>query len=398
MTRVGGARAYAVLAAVALANLLVAVLHFGLAASAPLLRARFDLDDASLGVLLAAPPFGLMLGTFAWGVLADSRDERHVMTGAFVLCAGAVGVTAAAGAHHAVLALGAGLFVAGLSGSAAHSAGGRAIAASFPPNRHGTVLAIRHTAIPIGATIGALLLPAGIDGIGFGATVGMLAVATLIAAAVLWFALADVAVPRFDGAHAHTPSPSPLRSGRLWLLGGGCASLAFVQLGLASFLTVYLVDETGHRIATAAVIFAAAQLVGAAGRLALGVASDRVPERVTVLQMVAALGCGAMVLAAVLGGSNAGAVLLVATLALTTMWNGVAVAVAAALAAHDRIGATLGMQTTMNAAACTVAPIIIGATLHVAGWRQVELLLAVMLGLSFTSFAVLRCARVHEPR
>ncbi|MCW2959944.1 MAG: transporter [Thermoleophilia bacterium] len=378
-------RPWGVLAAVSFANFLVALLHLGMAASGPLLRRELGLDPRELGLLLAAPPFGLMLGVFAWGVLVDRYEDRLVLAAAFVLTAAAIAGAAIAAAAGSVPWLLVALFLSGLCGSAAHPAGGRAVTQVFDAGRHGTVLAIRHTAVPLGGVAGGLLLPLGIDTIGIGATLGGVAAACLVSVAWTLHAL-----PRED-AHvlraAVRSLEDPLRSAALWLLALGSGSLAFVQLGIASFLTIYLVDEAGFGVGAAAGVFAASQLLGAGGRVGLGVTSDRV--RVRVLRAVAAAAAVGIVALLLLGNGVAGGVILAATLVLATSWNGVSVAAAAALSPEGRTGATLGMQTTVNSVACTIGPIIIGVCVAGPGWHAVFAVFASALLLSILSFTVL---------
>ena len=279
------------------------------------------------------------------------------------------------------------LLGAGFCGSAAHSAGGRAISAVFPPERHGTVLAIRHTAIPLGGVVGGLLVPLGIDDLGLASTLSVVAVACACAAAALWIALAGLTAPRLA---AHEVGVSPTRVPALWLLASGCAALAFVQLGLASFLTLQLVDDAGLAVGAAAGAFAMVQLLGAAARVGLGVWSDRVPDRIVLLQVLAVTGALVTSSSSAATSGSARAALLCGALVIVTSWNGIAVAAMAALAPPGRTGATLGMQTTCNAASGTVAPIAVGALLHWAGWPAVGWAFTASLLFAACSFAALR--------
>ncbi|MCW2920142.1 MAG: Permease, MFS-type [Thermoleophilia bacterium] len=395
-------RARRVLAAVAFANLVVAALHFGLAAAVPLLREQLDVSTAQVGLLLAAPPFGLMLGTFLWGELADRLDERRILTEAFVGFAAATAISAWAASQVLVVTFGGALFAAGLFGSAAHSAGGRAISAAYPPERHGFVLAVRHTAIPIGGALGGLFLQAAGRGWGLGPAIGCLALLGLVAAVGIARSLPDavtVAAHELDVSFG----ASPLREFPLWLLAVGCAGLAFVQLGTGTFLTVHLVDEAGLSLGVAAAIYAAAQLLGASGRIVLGVASDRTRHRTTLLGAVAAVALAVVAVVAIAPWVRVEAVALVAVFVVTTSWNGVAMAAASDMAPDGRTGATLGMLTTANAGACTAAPIILGFVLEHGGWSPftgtlaASLLVALACLLAIPGARAARAAGVAAP-
>jgi MFS family permease len=72
-------------------------------------------------------------------------------------------------------------------------------------------------------------------------------------------------------------------------------------------------------------------------------------------------------------------VLLVVAFVVTTSWNGVAMAAAAAFAPDGRTGATIGMLTTANAAACAISPIVLGSVLEHVGWSWFPVALVVVL-------------------
>jgi MFS family permease len=384
-----------VLGAVAFANLVVAALHFGLAAAGPLVRSEFGLNEAALGLVLAAPALGLMLGTFGWGVLADRTSERRVLTAAFVGFSGSMYLAAAAARDDSAIGFAAALLASGAFGSAAHSAGGRAISAAFPVERHGLVLSIRHVAIPIGAAIGGVLVPimAHAHGLAWVATGALYAGLAAAGGLALLVPSSRSVQARRERAHAPAAGTSPLRERRMWLLAGGAGSLAFVQLGIGSFLTVQLVDRADVSIAAAALVFMIAQLLGAAGRIVLGIWSDRVSDRVSVLIVTALLALVLVSAAAVVSDPLASTMLQAATLVIVTSCNGVVVAVAASLAPAGRTGATLGMQTTANAAACSVAPILLGVVLVQQGWGMfLGIVVLVLVG----SLVALR--RLHRLR
>jgi MFS family permease len=179
----------------------------------------------------------------------------------------------------------------------------------------------------------------------------------------------------------------------MWLLAAGAGSLAFAQLGIGSYLTVQLVDEGGLRVAAAAAVFSAAQLLGAAGRVVLGLWSDRVGERVVILIGVAVVADVLVLASAAVPGATAQGLLLAAALVVVTSCNGVVVAVAASLAPPGRTGATLGMQTTVNAFACSIAPVLLGLVLAGAGWSAFTWVLVAVLGLAGAALVRLHAER-----
>lgn len=84
---------------------------------------------------------------------------------------------------------------------------------------------------------------------------------------------------------------------------------------------------------------------------------------------------------------------LAATFVVVTSCNGVVVAVAASLAPPGRTGATLGMQTTANAFACALAPIVLGIVIDHVGWLAY---VGVLVGVLVLSVACLRVLRAHQ--
>lgn len=402
MTRLAGLRSrpVAILAAIAFANGVVAAVTFGAAAAGPLLRSTLEIGTGHLGVVLAAPGLGLMLGTFLWGELADRLDERRILIIAFLLFSAAAVVGAAAIDHRSTAGFTGSLVALGAFGSAAHSAGGRAITSAFPPDRIGLVLAIRHTAMPVGGAVGGVVLPTLARAHGFTAPmVGFAGFGVLVAAALA------IALPRRTGIaarvraareHAHDAlerltvrAHSPLRDRGMWLLCIGGSSMAFVQLGAGAFLTTQLTDEAGLTITAAAATFTAMQLVGAVLRIALGVWSDRVASRVAMLRAIATVAFLVLVPMLVTLDGRIDGLLLVVALGVVTSCNGVAVAAASVLAPAGRTGATLGMQTTGNALAGTIAPVLLGTLLASLGWRAFDLCLLVVLAAGIVSLTLL---------
>jgi sugar phosphate permease len=378
-----------VLGAVAFANLIVAALHFGLAASGPILRAQYGLDASQLGLLLATPAIGLMLGTFLWGELSDRLSERHVLTVAFAGFA-ASAAAAAMLLDGSVAAFGVAVLLSGAFGSAAHSAGGRAISASFPPERHGLVLSIRHTAIPIGGAIGGLVVPLVARDAGIETAVAIMAALGAVASIAVWLTVPRVVTRATDVDTEPAIGRSPLREPAMWLLTIGGSSMAFAQLGIGAFLTVQLVGQAERELSVAVAIFTAVQVLGAAGRIVLGIWSDRRGDRVGVLRGIVLVAALLLVPTLLDISSLADGVFYALAVIAVTCSNGVSVATAASFAPPGRTGATLGMQTTGNAAAGAVAPILLGAVLEAFGWHGFELcvLAALLVGLASLSVLV----------
>ncbi|MBW4715725.1 MFS transporter [Saccharothrix obliqua] len=153
---------WVVLAVGALAQGTNAAVFLGLPAITPQLREHFDLTLTEVGLLLGAVNLGTVLTLVLWGVAADRRGERVVMTIGGVGAAACLALAALDGPVVAGLALvGVGLF-----GASVNAASGRAVMTWFPADRRGLAMGIRQTATPLGAALTAALLPAVAAGAG----------------------------------------------------------------------------------------------------------------------------------------------------------------------------------------------------------------------------------------
>src|SRR5437588_2945557 len=128
----------------------------GLPALGPALKSHYSFTLAQTGVVLAATGIGMLFTLLPWGLVADRVDERWVI---------ATGLTAAAAllvvasTTHGFGSVSGVLVGVGALGASVNAASGRAIMAWFPATELGLALGIRQTAIPIGAAVGAGLLP-----------------------------------------------------------------------------------------------------------------------------------------------------------------------------------------------------------------------------------------------
>src|SRR5690606_38940448 len=170
----------------------------GLAAVTPALREHFGLGVAGVGVLIGLASAGLIPTLMAWGSAADRFGERWVMASGLLGAAIALGVLPLV--DHPVAA-GALLARAGAFGASVNAASGPAGHTWFPATGRGTAMAIRQTAVPVGAAIAALALPPIADVGGVPAVFAALALTCLAAAAAV-------------AAFIREPPDRPVRSGQ----------------------------------------------------------------------------------------------------------------------------------------------------------------------------------------
>src|SRR5581483_1395683 len=147
---------WVVLAAGTFAQASFSASSVGLPALGPALKSHFGLTLGETGIVLAAIGIGMLFTLLPWGLIADRVDERWVIAAGLT---GAGAVLAVASTTHRFGTVTAALVGVGALGASVNAASGRAIMAWFTPSELGLALGIRQTAIPIGAAIGASVLP-----------------------------------------------------------------------------------------------------------------------------------------------------------------------------------------------------------------------------------------------
>jgi sugar phosphate permease len=354
---------WVVLAAGVLAQAASAAVLQGLPGLAPQLREEYGLGLTGLGVLLASVTVGLVATLVLWGMLADRFGERRVMTVGLLIAVGAL-----VGATHAetVVPLMAWLVLAGAAGASVNAASGRAVLGWFGPGERGFAMGVRQTALPLGAGLAAAGLPPVAIAGGLDAAFLVLAGGCLLGALVVVVLVREAPTQpvRVPGGLA------PARDPRIRRLGLASLLLVVPQFAVVAFLVVYLVDEHGVRPASAALLLAAVQLGGGAGRIVAGRWSDRLGLRVVPLRRLAGAITSLFVLVAGLEAVGAAATvpLLLLTGIVAISWNGLAFTAVGELAGPGRAGAALGLQNTGVALGAALTAPLLGAVVDRTAW------------------------------
>jgi MFS family permease len=372
-----------------------AAYFLGLAAVAPDLRAHFGLSLAGVGTLIGVISVGLVATLIAWGGAADRFGERPVMT------VGLLGAGAALGAAALVtdpIAAGALLLLAGASGASVNAASGRAVLTWFPTSRRGLAMAVRQTSVPIGAALAAVALPPIAHGsvAGFG---GIPAVFTALAATCVLTALAVARwVCEPPGATTRraadtTGARTVLADRRLLRLSLAGLLLVVPQFLGAVFLVEVLHSGSGMALPAAAALLALTQVLGALGRLGVGVWSDRTASRLRPLRVVAgAVGVGFALAAATASGPAAlVAAVLVPAAALAISWNGLVFTAAGEFAPPGRAATAMAVSNTANYVSAASTPVLGGLVAEHAGWSAM-----LVLGTIAAAGALLALRRLRE--
>jgi MFS family permease len=333
----------------------------------PTLHNEHGLDLSRAGLVSAMPSFGMVVTLIAWGYLVDRIGERLVLAAGSALTAAAA---LAAASVDSLVAMGAFLFLGGMAAASSNSASGRLVVGWFTPEQRGLVMGIRQTAQPLGVALGALVIPqlAATRGV----SVALLFPALVCAVAALVTAVGVLDPPRPPRAHAHPDDlTNPYRgSSTLWRIHAVSVLLVVPQVLVWTFTLVWLMTERGWSAGSAGAMVTAAQLGGAAGRIAAGRWSDLVGSRlrpVRTIALAAAASMGLLALTDALDWPLAVAVMMAASV-ITVSDNSLAFTAIAEIAGPFWSGRALGVQNTSQLFAAGIGPPAFGALIAAAGF------------------------------
>ena len=340
----------------------LAAVQGGLPAIAPAIQDAFDLTLVQVTAVFTAFALGTVVTLLAWGIASDRRGERAVI--ALGLGAGSVAMFAAAHADGYVTLL-AWMALAGMLGSAAIAASGRAVFGWFPRDERGLALGTRQTAVPAGAALASLTLPPLASAAGVDAALYALAGAMFLSAvaAALWMREG----PRTESAAP--PAPDAARDPRIWRLSAASSLMIIGQIGVTSLLVLYLYRERDWTAGHAALALAGVQVGAAVARVSAGLWSDRRDERIEPFRRLAAA-AGVLLLAAALGGPTAVPLLLAGGIAAMS-WNGLSFTAAAEISGRRQAGKAMGIQNTAMRVVAAGVPVGLGALASAVSWHAV---------------------------
>lgn len=331
----------------------------------PYLHQVEGMSLASAGLLAGAPSLGLVLSLIAWGAAADRYGERKVLIIGLSLTV--LAVLGSMFAHGFVM-LGIALVVSGAMSACINNASGRLITGWFPAERRGLAMGIRQTCQPIGMAIAALVVPTLAIHFGISGALAFGGVLTFISVVCCVFAVVDPKVP--PRAQAALNSNPYRESWTLARIHAVSVLLVVPQFVLSTFGLVWFTVDFGWSELAAGALVAAAQLLGAGGRIVAGVWSDRVASRLLPLRQVAIAGVVVLLLAAAFGWADwsiAAAVVFVIASCVSVADNGLAFTAVAEIAGPQWAGRALGTQNTGQFLASAVVPSIVGGLIGLIG-------------------------------
>jgi len=364
---IGTIRRWSMLVIALTATLCSNVFINGVAFMIPVLHTQRGLDLAQAGLVSSLPSFGMVVTLIAWGWVVDRIGERIVLALGSALTAAAAFAAASA---HSLVVVGLFLFLGGMAAASSNSASGRLVVGWFPPEKRGLVMGIRQTAQPLGVGVGALVIPRLSET--HGVAVALMFPAIVCAVAAVVSAVGVLDPPRPPRAEAHADDlANPYRgSSTLWRIHAVSVLLVGPQCVVWTFALVWLMTDRGWSAASAGTMVTIAQLLGAAGRIAVGRWSDKVGSRlhpVRTIALGAAIAMGLLALTDLLHSPVAVAVMVVASV-ITVSDNGLAFTAIAELAGPFWSGRALGTQNTSQLLTAGVVPPVFGALITAAGY------------------------------
>lgn len=331
----------------------------GVAFLIPSLQARRAIPLTEAGLVSSTPSWGMVVTLVLWGWVVDRVGERLVLTAGSALTAAAAYAAASA---HSMLAVGVFLFLGGMAAASCNTAGGRLVSAWFPSQQRGLAMGIRQTAQPLGIALGALVIPELAER---GPRSGLMFIALMCTVAAVASALGIVDPPRKSRKTATDAElASPYRgSFVLWRIHAVGALLMIPQTVTMTFMLVWLMNRHGWSVAAAGGLVTMCQLLGAAGRVAVGRWSDRIGSRMRPVRAIALAAALSLFLLALTDNTGSGydVLLMVAVAVLAVLDNGLEATAITEFAGPFWSGRALGLQNTTQRLMAAAGPPLFGA-------------------------------------
>lgn len=360
----------------------MSVLDQGLPVLTAQVKVDLNLSTAGAALIVLAPAIGRTLGVAPAGRIADRIGEIRV------LIVGAVAVSAfclVAAAAPSLAALATLLALAGLFSSVTQPGGVRLVAASFPAERRGFVIAVRQCGVPVGGVIGALALPA--VALWQGWRAGVVAIAAFAAlSSLVVLSIARNAKRTAERRVVNGTSRDPTAAiginvpqlARLIVWG---MIMVVGQYAFLVYISLYLTSVGSNGVVLGPIVVATAQAAGVAGRLGWGSLSDvlGVRSRQTML-VVTLLAAGVIGALAALPNRPPAALVIAISLGygVTAIgWNGLWIAAVWEVGGPARGGTTAGVALAFINLAALAGPVALGLLADAAdGYRVVWIVVA----------------------
>ena len=389
---------WVILGLISVSHIIGATAQYGINTLAPFYKDELGLSRAQVGLFFSAFYLAMAGFSFSAGRRADRLGVRkttlqgHLSLG---IC-----TIAAALAPSFIWAF-ASFFLAGLGYSFLNPASSKGVMEWFHRDERATAMGTKQTGVPTGGVVTAVLAPPLVLLMGWRGALAALGIVNFLFGFLFSFFWRDP--PEDEPVVAEDVEIQENQTLDIWsFLPISCGTAIYLvgQMTLITYIPLYLKDAMGFSAYWASQALALTQVGAMAGRVAWGVASDRLfgGRRKIVLLLIGFLSA---ILITVLGfiGPQSSLYLLLPILFLAGVclvgYQGVSYALIGELAGKARTGSALGMMITINAACATVGTPLFGYVVDRTGSYSVAwMLLAGSLGVGVLGLAIF----LTEPR
>ena len=311
------------------------------------------------GLLASTPLVATMLTLVAWGAVVDRIGERLSLTiGLAIVTVGGLG----AALSTSYVGLGLSWLVAGIGAASTNSASGRLVVGWFPPQRRGTAMGIRQTALPLGIGLAAFIVPVTAEAQGLRAALLVPTVVCAVATVAVALLVVDPMRPSREEAAASGQLANPYRGGlRLPRIHVASMLLVIPQITVWTYMLVWLIDEREWSTAAAGALVGSTQLLGAAARIGVGWWSDRVGSRLGPMRLVAVATLVTMLALGLLEETPLAVTIMIVATAVTVASNGLAFTAVAEIGGPFWSGRAMGVHNTGQYFVAALVPPLVGA-------------------------------------
>ncbi len=346
----------------------------GTSALAPYLRTSLHLSTFEVGLIPGLVFLGALAASIPAGHLTDRIGAGRSLTLSQLGVATGVAIAAVASGRLSFLA---GVALAGVGYGAVNPATNVLSTGLVPRRRRALFLSVKQMGVTLGGLTAGLALPRIAQALGWRDAL-LAAVGVLLGGAVTgrwisfrertgWFERGGPQPGRPRPASVHVSVPGGAPTALFGFLMSG------VQLSLAGYLTLYLVEAHGFSKTTAGAALSVAFAAACVGRIGWGWVSDRwFTSHATTLVLIS--GASVAALAALAGGVTGGSLWLVVVMIglFSVGWNGVYMALITDAAGPGGLGRATGRGLTAIYGGVAVIPPLLGVVKDVAhSWSAV---------------------------
>lgn len=338
----------------------------------PEMHAVAGLSLASAGLVAAAPMLGMFVTLPVWGALVDKFGERRsVLWGLSISGSAALAATQT----DSIGTFAAFQVLCGCGAGSASTASGRFVVGWYPQHRRGTAMGIRQVSQPAAFAFAAVTTPVLARAVGFSTAMILPAIAAALALLTVLLVLVDPPGDELsDGEPAAVLNPYR-RSNALVRVHVASALLTLPQLALFSFALVWLMDRHDMPVLAASVLVGGAQLLGGAGRILVGMWSDRTGSRLRPMMLMAWLVLGVTAAFIVTESTVIGIPLMMIASAVAIAANSIAMTIVAEMAGSAWSGRAMSIQLSGQVFISALVPPTYGFLIGEFGYTWAYLLL-----------------------